>query len=680
MRGRDYMLKNLSFLIVSSNIALADSQICLKYYNINLLKDLDSLNSKRSVIISDEDFRSNRASEVLIIHDGKSQRPEIHVIESRSLTNFYYLNDYLGDHINVSLLLPKMRENVGSQKNLHIASSKSEESIRALGQKDRKDIAIGTKISELSKLGKDERRDLLSRYFHEEVSTSQMPLDPKAIKFLVDSLINDKETLQRALDFHNRHHQSQMGKTFYSDFHEHKLANEGQFRYFKFTPKESKIAVNARVLDIHRWNSHPENMTPAQSRGGSTFSGVSILVEWLDGLDESGLQKKHIAYLKQEEMGTIEIIKDEDRLIIQETFSDTLNLLEIQTKKLAEALKLRTFGFTDKGRVPGLNVNDGMDPLTLMSNISHLAMKGWNSDRFGNVLARIINLLSTKEEREHPLFNIIDLMGKLNPRFVLEKFKTAPNSWEYIFVITEDGSLKVSLHGHSGNNLKAQNLRLAGGKRVLAAGKFKINEKGKLIINLKSDSYQDINAAYGSYDAFRASGSENLDFFIVQAFLIQAGKEVENINNNSTQSYYEYNFFEQRARENRETKSTFGQRERDGFGEKESYKSSSDFEYMKHKYNSRNANSKELKWNPDAENSAPLEFEKWSSEMNSNEKIDWAHYVLGTNPDMPIGKIKNKYRKLINKFHQDKNSSVLAKSISSSLNVAWEILEEKMRD
>jgi hypothetical protein len=595
----------------------------------------------------------------------------------------------LGDHIKISLLLPKRTEkteNIDTYQKAQIANKTSNSSVPALrsqGKSGSGSLVVGS-ILEMNKLPPDEKRKIMKRYFSEEISNVQFPLDDGVIDFMIKTLVNDSETLQRALDYHNRQEVKDPKRTFFSDFYKYELANEGMKRYFRFKPKGSNSVVNARVLDIHRWNRYPENAGPETltNRRSSTFTGVSILVEWLGSLDKNGIQEKHIAYLKQEEIETVEIIDNAERIKIHDSFKDTLSPMEIQTKNLAEALRVKTFGFTEKDRVPGIGASDGIDPLTMMSNISHIAMKEWNLNRFGDLLEKIILDLTTKEEREHSLFNIIDLMGKLNPRFVLEKFKTASHSWVYIFVITEDGQLKVSPHGHWDNNLKAQNLRLAGGKRVFAAGKFTIDENGKLSIDLKSNSYQDIDVAYGRHDAFRTYGNEGLDFFIVQAFLMQTGKYVENINSSSAESYYENDFFREMARENNSTKSKFEQRGQYGFGGNrwEGSGNESDFSYTKSKFHSHQVRSNDLKWNAENENEIPLEFQEWAKRTGSNEKIDWAHYVLGTDPDMPFGTIKRRYRKLILKFHADRNPSERAERISPSLTVAMEIIEEKLKE
>ena len=405
------------------------------------------------------------------------------------------------------------------------------------------------------------------------------------------------------------------------------LANEGLKRYFRFVPAGWSAPVDARVLDIHRQN-NPHVFF--------------ILVEWMSEANDDGVRTRHISLLKSSELEMVSVLSDEVRRLAAEAFEDSLSPNEIKTRKLAQTMRIRTFGYTDMDRVPGNDDSDGLDPLSMMSNISHLAVRGYVEDRFGS-----IQDLMTPEERQQPLANILDVMGRLNPRYVLRRFESRGDGYQYAFVVTEDGQLKISPHGRAGVNLKPQSLRLAHGRRVFAAGTFTIGADGNLDVTLESNNFQDVDARWGAGEAFRTAGNGDIDAFVTAVFGLQTDHKVRSVGSRPVQSYRASPYGDPYSKGNAGFADGGGARRRQG---PHGFESDEAYEFVNNmmRESAQTPSAKKIDWDFDDPDASPLDIKGWLKdserpaiqERDKKTRLAWAHYVLRTSADMSMEQIK----------------------------------------
>lgn len=428
-----------------------------------------------------------------------------------------------------------------------------------------------------------------------------------------------------------------------------KLANFGDERYFWFIPDGQTQRVPARILDINRDPSHDY---------GKVDSGVIIFVEYLE-VTTNFETISHIAELTQNEFRTL--VRAPHGLGISEAkmaFQEVLSLVELETKKYAAKLKMQLFGFSSFYRGDTLRGSNNIrTSLETMNNMSWHAIDVSITQRWGD-----ISDLKNGQE------NISDVFSRLNPRYVLDRFY-ATNDFVYSWVITEDGALKIIPKMPVGNNLKAQILRLAAGKRIYAGGDFTINSDGSLNILTRSNDFQIVYEGWNNRGAFEAD-NPHLKEFIAGVFKTQGRVNIARIDAEDAPSYAKVKDFSN------------GEQERQNF-KRVGWDGDSRFvedivEQTDQTYQSRKLST----WNIETE--LPKNFEEWlvdnkiTASDHQRLKIIWAHYLFHSTPSMSLKEIKKSYRSLSRQFHPDtyrgENADVVATKVQQMVVEAWEIL------
>jgi hypothetical protein len=360
---------------------------------------------------------------------------------------------------------------------------------------------------------------------------------------------------------------------------------------------------------------------------------------------------------------TIEVATDRRDDIIQ-AFFESLNPNEIKTKRFAHNLKIKTFGYSNFSRAPGVEKSWAQDGRSALNRNQHEVMTAETIDKFGSFPD-----LLTADELKRGDWNIMDVMGRLNPRYVLRRFESKGEGFEYLFVVTEDGQLKICpAHGPDVKNLKAQGFRLAHGRRVFAAGNFTLDARGNVSIKLDSNDFQSTDATWGSGSAFKTPGNENLGPFLSMAFELQTGRKVSSVDAYPVERYF-----------------TFSRTSTAGRPDKEPDEPEFVNEYTSKK-RARSAGYTAAKWDPKDPNSRPLDFDEWlkatgrdKDAVDRASKLEHAHYVLQTNSDMTFQDIKKSKRKLAGAFFADRETDPKIKEkfsrISQIINDAYALIE-----
>lgn len=331
---------------------------------------------------------------------------------------------------------------------------------------------------------------------------------PATVNKVVKAALGDTELLARAtVHWRENYSGSASGSS-----GRVRLTNQGTDRYFTFTPTGGNSVVAARVLD----------MNPTEN------NGVHILVEILGDSPPDGPRTRHVRMLEESEVATIQPLSPEQKMAIEAQFDDSLSPDELIARKLARILGLRTFSYANFDRAQETRSEVWLrDPLTKASNLSHLASRGDFIKAFaGNPLEDLL----TKGERGTPYWNIYDVFARLNPGYALKRFSYPGVNLLYVFVITEDGTLKIAPHGRGTINLKPQSLRLAHTRHVFLAGTFSVNQDGDLDILLESNSYQASNCSPNDFGFAFRQGNGDIDHFLRFVFMNQAGRRVASSN------------------------------------------------------------------------------------------------------------------------------------------------------
>jgi hypothetical protein len=519
--------------------------------------------------------------------------------------------------------------------------------------------------------------EVLSNFIRHE--TASVNLDQKSFDYIVATMQKDPAYMGRALAYHESKTLRTEGQSVVNG-RAVNLANTGSYRYFRFTPEGSSQEVIARVLDIN-------HVIGADG-------GFNVLVEWMRPANEMDVRIRHIQSLKVSELKSMRPMPESIRRAIELEFNSSLTPNEFSAQKLAAKAGLRTFGFTEMSRRAG-GSEKGADPYRRMSGISHVASRDAVIKRFG----KVDDLLTTEEMNSPDKWRIFDVMARLNPKYVLQRFNGRGTDFVYMFVITEDGQLKVAPFVEKGMNYKPELLRFAHGRRIFAGGTFTVGLDNRLDVTLESHDYQDIQGPL-SHMAFRTAGQENLNSFVAYVFALQAGRQLTNLASAFADVFYSNHrsFDDEKpddiAKERYGHDSKFRFAGPEGAEGSEGYQSYGGFttrnvfeEAKRDMFEAANrerlaALSRERaeqfkvisQWS-DAE--GPAQFDVWRanynkafgmnySEMRKMElrgffehdlelqlRFEWAQYVLRTNSEMSFDQVKGAYRKLRTKFHPD---------------------------
>lgn len=438
------------------------------------------------------------------------------------------------------------------------------------------------------------------------------------------------------------------------------LSTIGIDRYFWFKPDGTETYYPARLLDIHRVQK-PEQF--------------SFFVEYVVGQRDDGVRLHKVQALTESEFRTIEVTSvGRTRADAKEIFLESLSLDEISAIKLAESYGLKVYGYSAPDRGPGLNLDFVMSPLEQMNRNTHLAMRFHILDRFGS-----LDGLLTATERNRPLYNVIDVLGRQSPMFIKERFMNENGlGTEFIWVITETGQLKVA----PSNEAQAEpfrsplTLRLAAGKKIFAGGTFTLERDYSINIQLNGNGYLYDTFGIGQ-TAFQDQGP-NLNPFIKQVFAKQMNSNVKSVNSTQVEVW------ESGYRVNGAGRQGSG-----GTGQQYYDRHSSTDDYAQGPRSNGQASQRGsakneiiTPWN--TEKDTPVHLSEFVLKVKSNERdqatqVQWAHYVLKTNSQMSWAEIKQQYRRLAQRFHQDRNKEERAIETSKAVNDAYRVLEGFVR-
>lgn len=437
------------------------------------------------------------------------------------------------------------------------------------------------------------------------------------------------------------------------------LSNEGMSRYFWFKPDRHPRLAPARVLDIHRQLS-PE--------------GYIILVEWIGEDPIDGKRIRHVRTLSYLEVKSIVSNENQNRDSAVSAFTQSLSSAEIQTLELAKSNKLQSFGYVDSNRQPldrdesyvVIRAKDNsLDPINIMNSIVQTAIHSFILERWGN-----IDDLLNEEEKQSKRLNIIDVFTRQTAEFVLNRFKPKVALDVFAWVIIEDGTLLICPHLHHENNLKAQLLRMAHGRRIYAGGIFTYNKKGNLDVVLESNAYQtfnreDVNKLGFSYKTV-TNGS--IDLFVAAAFALQTRKIVSKITDSVPEIVTRFAAHKIEPRDSRRA-------------------SQETYDYLKsfirnYKYET----SEPLIWDKGNPDDLPLSLDEWvkvtgysqtdrDARGNLEYQKEHSYYVLKSNRNTPPSEIKKRYRKLMSRFGESMDRQSIQHIGRSLVSSAYTVLD-----
>ncbi|MCM2278569.1 MAG: J domain-containing protein [Oligoflexia bacterium] len=476
------------------------------------------------------------------------------------------------------------------------------------------------------------------------------------------------------------------------------LATAGENRYFWFKPEGSDTLVPARVLDVHKF--------PPKDRFEVEYNQryqdkLTVLTEWFTEAPGGGARVRHVGSIQKSEIDSISGLSSKDRMAAAEKFFESLTPQEVKTAVLAESLGLKAQGYSDFLRAP--NVSGGAySPTEKMTLDGHVGIRRLVEENFGSY-----DDVMTAAERANPRQNPLDVFSRMTAREVLDRFVPNNPNARYIFVITEDGKLKVAPYGSVENNLRPLLLRLGHGRKILAAGEFSQARNGELSVTLRSDNYASVEGRFAD-QAGHLGQNDNVNHFVRATMELQGGRRVGSIGSRTAESWdnvvfndvkgkYEYadgpdmEFKDpyQASADKAKKRGAGGERAERGRQHYDGHESREQKDFFDSFFTADNTELKQLDWARDRKDAAPLSFEKWVGEADpaisrltgkaKKEEIDratryrghrmqWAHYVLGTTPDSTLAEIKASYRKLAALFHpkMEKDSDVTSKLVNEA--------------
>lgn len=578
---------------------------------------------------------------------------------------------------------------------------------RSLIQKSQ-EVATQNKTSLASNASDTE---VVRQYLRNQLQT-QNPSDA-TIEDLVGVMVKNKDFIIEARNALTKDNSSKEiiipTEKIFKEWINYFLTNWGQHRYFWFRPEGHDQYVPARVLDIHRevWNEVTENATEIFDANEETISslgyernifesfkirrpvlkGYSLLIEYIIEEEQDGYKRvRNIAQMTLDEFKTIlNPVNNEKYSYVsaEQVFREYLTPIEIQTLKLAQQMNLMTFGFYDPRRTEENRNNPSA--FWHQTNILYVAISKHLIDTFG--IDKIENIL-TSEEKEQKNYSpygstVIDfapVFSRLSPKEILRDF--FDYNTRYYWVITEDGLLKIMPAQDLESILPVQAHRLAGSKRVFAAGVFNVDPvTHELYLELDAKNYQlntldseeDYikNGYYYAREAFEQEG--DIAAFVHIVFNTQLGAKILNLTHSQQVDPMMQAFFN-------------GE-----FSFKDHGTTSFSFEYgrwdststKKNTPNTHTATSNDLIWDI-TKSSLPLSLSEYEKQMKghsnaSNMTLAWSHYILGTSNQMNLLEIKAKYKERSKMFHPDVTDKLPkedAEVVMKYLNTAYDFIKK----
>jgi hypothetical protein len=424
------------------------------------------------------------------------------------------------------------------------------------------------------------------------------------------------------------------------------LSNYGPNRFFWLIPNGESKYYPVRVHEI------------LKSAPGDK---LTILLEYSSDLLIQEKRVSHIFELTENEKKTIRRDdRDYSSARAEEEFNRGLSWTQAETKELASTLRLRLYGHSEF--LNNTRSYYGYSPysaLMVMNSDTWKIIKSFSEDVFGS-----LDFLFFPFEKNVEV-NIIDAFSRLDPSYVTKFFKS--QHLEYMWVITEDGSLKVSPKMPLKNNFKPPLLRLASGKKIFAGGNFNFDYDGSIHLTFDSNEYQNAQAEFGKVYAFD-SESLNLRDFVRVVFLKQAQTRISAIHSRLTETFASGNPYSQRPTDNTA-------------GDWSSFQTSNSniYDFAKESMKGKTFASVPP-W--DLDSGKPLSLEEWeklTQDRTSSASLHWAFYVLNTTENTSLSAHNQAYKKLSLQFHTDLNKSEEAGWIQRKLNEAIKIIREKLK-
>ncbi len=443
------------------------------------------------------------------------------------------------------------------------------------------------------------------------------------------------------------------------------LSSESENRHFWFTPQGETKAVPARVLDLH-----VNNKGEAQ-----------IYAEWVPQRSDGGERVRHVGMINLNEVKSIPPLSAQLRLDAAAVFFESLTPNQISTQMLASRLGIKPRGHTDFLRAPGVT-GEAKSITDKMSVQGHHAVRAWVEKQFGD-----ISDLLTPAEKANSNWNAMDVFGRLSPEYVLKRFRASGGA-KYMYVITEDGQLKVSPLGDASTNLRPQLLRLGHGRKIFSAGTFTLDDNGAVDLTLRTADY----VSFDSQVVGSVRSPENEHKLARAIFRMQADADVKTVNAASPDSWSDMrmNFRSGQYEHVNPIDPPPSQNTRSGTSGSQSDRNSewgdqATADYMDSLLKARAKPAAIKDWDRGNAKAVPPSFEEWqktargeSSNFNQLEnKIDYAHYILGTTDKMEIRVIKAAYQKLMAVFAVRESSEGMKGVLASQrINDAYKVFKD----
>lgn len=452
----------------------------------------------------------------------------------------------------------------------------------------------------------------------------------------------------------------------------HSLSTNGLDRYFMFLPQDKTTPVMTRVLDIH-------NQTAVNPYANRQEFGARITVEIMEPTNQSGVRRRTVRGLSEQEVQTITATSLEDRKAIKQHFYDQLTPMELEAIQMARQFQLRTFGYSDYRRhnsaTSEWNQSQAESLGSVLTDPLHLISSHYISQHFGEKrLTDIMNEAELERWKAYRDVNVFDLMARLSPREVLARFPKIDKDYVYTFVATEDGNLKISPYGFKSQTPSTMTSRLAHGRRIYATGYFSLNGNGGLHLTLDASGNRTQSFGQGG-QGFRVRNGD-INSFLAYIFKAQAGHPVETIDDELTLGRKTGPAFDW-------TKNSKNGSEDNGFDD-----TWSGLKGQQDVYNRTAKAEAFAPWDSGQENARPLNLTDWCKKFGFDANGPGHHiirrthafWVLNADPTKTtIGEIKKTFRKLASRFHPDKQRNSADTEAMQVINAAWTKLELETR-